>query len=73
MAYLLFLDLEVSYSEGGIKKFFFKNLFRYVILKLYTKFQCPTVPGTGQKVFRGGDGVVVYKPIIVFSLAQAEQ
>ena len=36
---------------GGVKViFFFKNLFSQVILRLYTKFQCPTMPGTGLKV-----------------------
>ena len=47
------------------------------MLRLYTKFQCPTMPGTGQKVSGGGGVVVVVvwwlKPTLVFSLAQAEQ
>ena len=49
---------------------FFKNFFLYVILKLCTDFQIPTMPATGQKFV-----VVVWwlKPILVFSLAQAEQ
>ena len=43
------------------------------MLRLYTKFRCSTMPGTGQKVCGVGGGVVVFKPILVFSLAQAEQ
>ena len=48
----------------------------YVILKLCVEFQFPAMPITGQKVC--GGGVVVWwwwwlKPILVFSLAQAEQ
>ena len=37
----------------------FKKMFVYVIVMLYTKFQCPTVPGAGQKVCVqcGGCGV----------------
>ena len=31
------------------------------------------MPGTGQKVCGVGGGVVVFKPILVFSLAKAEQ
>ena len=38
---------------------------------MYTTFQRPTMPGTGLKVC--GCGVVVCKPILVFSLGQAEQ
>ena len=38
---------------------------------LYSEFQSPIMPGTCQKVC--GGAVVVCKPIIVFSLAQAEQ
>ena len=40
---------------GAVKKKIFKKLFSCVILRLYTEFQCPTLPGTGQKVC----GVVV--------------
>ena len=40
-----------------------------VILRLYTKF--PTMPGTSLKFVCGG--VADLNPIIVFSLAQAEQ
>ena len=41
---------------------------------LHTKFQCPTMPGTGLKVCGGMvGGRVVCKPILVFSLSQAEQ
>ena len=45
------------------------------MLRLYTEFQCPTVPGTGLKVCGGMVGVVGgwCKPILVFSLGQAEQ
>ena len=55
---------------------FLKKFFLYVILKLCTKFQYPTMPAAGQKVC-GGGVVVVWsggwlKPILVFSLAQAE-
>ena len=61
-------------SKGGLGNFLFKSLLSYVMLRLYTAFQCPTIPGTGLKVC-----VVwwvwwwVCKPIIMFSLAQAEQ
>ena len=41
------------------------------MLRLYTEFQYSTMLGTGQKVC--GGWVVVFKPIIVFSLAKAEQ
>ena len=54
--------------------FFFKKLFICVILLLFTKFQSPTMPGTRQKVCVRCGGVVWWcKPIIVFSLDQAEQ
>ena len=49
------------------------------MLRLHTEFQCPTMPGTGLKVCGGmvGGGMVgggmVCKPILVFSLGQAEQ
>ena len=47
------------------------------MLRHHTKFQCSTMPGTGLKVCGGmvGGGwvVVVCKPILVFSLSQAEQ
>ena len=36
---------------GGVFfSFFFKNLFSYAILRLYSEFQCPSMPGTGLKV-----------------------
>ena len=38
----------------------FKELFIYVILKLCAKFQFPTKPATGQKVFGGVVVVVVW-------------
>ena len=46
-----------------------------MILRLYTEFQSPAVLGTGQKVCGGGGGGGwwVLTPIIVLSLAQAEQ
>ena len=56
----------------------YKKCFLYVILKLYAKFQFPTMSGTCQKVCGGGVVVVVVwcggwlKPTLVFSLAQAE-
>ena len=46
------------------------------MLRLHTKFQCSTMPGTGLKVCGGwyGGWVVWWcKPILVFSLGQAEQ
>ena len=48
------------------------------MLRMYTTFQCSTMPGTGQKVCGGGGfvwwwWVVVCKPILVLSLAKAEQ
>ena len=54
-------------------KFVFKKFFLYVILKLCTEFQFPTMPATGQKVCGGGVVGGWLKPILVFSLAQAEQ
>ena len=50
-----------------LAKFFNPEIF----LRLYTEFQCPTLPGTGA----GGVGGVVwwFKPIIVLSLEKAEQ
>ena len=56
---------------GGWTSFFIQKLFIYVMLRLYTEFQCFTMPGTGQKVC--GGGWVVCKPILVLSLAKAEQ
>ena len=55
--------------------FFLQKLFIYVMLRLYTEFQCSTMPGTGQKVCGGGwvGGGWVFKPILVLSLAKAEQ
>ena len=41
------------------------------MLRQYTELQCSTMPGTGQKVC--GVVGVVFKPILVFSLAKAEQ
>ena len=46
------------------------------MLRLHTEFQCPTMPGTGLKVCGGMVGGMVggwCKPILVFSLGQAEQ
>ena len=40
---------------------------------LYTEFQSSTMPGTGQKVCCGGGWWWWLRPIIVLSLAQAEQ
>ena len=37
------------------------NLFSYVMLKLYTEFQCPTLPETGA----GGVGGVVWWCVVV--------
>ena len=34
--------------------FFLKKFFLYVILKLFTKFQYPTMPATGGGVVGGG-------------------
>ena len=41
---------------GGRRKKIFKKLVGCVILRLYTEFQCPTMPGTGRKVCGGGGG-----------------
>ena len=41
------------------------------MLRRYTEFQCHAMPGTGLKVC--GGMVVVCRPILVFSLGQAEQ
>ena len=46
------------------------------MLRLLAEFQCYTMPGTGKKVCGVGGGVVWWwwlKPILVFSLAKAEQ
>ena len=42
------------------------------MLRLYTTFQCSTMPRTGHIVGFGGVGGMC-KPILVFSLAKAEQ
>ena len=43
---------------GVKKKKIFKKFVSCVILRLYTEFQCRTMPGTGQKVCGGGWWVV---------------
>ena len=46
------------------------------MLRHQTNFQCSTMPELGLKVcggMVGGGWVVMYKPILVFSLGQAEQ
>ena len=58
--------------QGHVKMFFFKKLFVYVILRLYTEFQCPTMYGTGKNVCVWV-GTVVLIPIVVSSLYQAGQ
>ena len=46
-------------------------------MSFHVEFHLPGLPGTGQKVCGGGGWVggwwVVCKPILVFSLGQAEQ
>ena len=43
---------HLGWGGGGCEgTFFFKKLSIYVILKLHTGVQCPTMPGTGQKVW----------------------
>ena len=37
--------------------FFLQKLFIYVMLRLYTEFQCSTMCGTGQRVCVGVGGV----------------
>ena len=63
--------------QKGLGMICLKNLFSQVIVMLYTKFQCLNMPGAGQKVCGGMVcGVVVWwvcKPVLVFSLVQAEQ
>ena len=62
--------------HGEVLERFFKNLLSSVILRLYTKCQCPIVPGTARKVCGAvvwSGGMMVCKPNLVFSLAQAEQ
>ena len=41
-------------QRGGRGLFFLKKFFLYVILKLCTDFQFPTMPATGLKVCGGG-------------------
>ena len=48
------VQLDSSWEKCG---FFLKKFFLYVILKLFTKFQYPTMPATGQKVCGGGGGL----------------
>ena len=43
-----------SLIPAGVGVIFVMELFCYVMLMLYTKFQCSTMPGTGQKVCSGG-------------------
>ena len=69
------LDIQAQLYERFCGGEGFKLFVSYVILRLYKKNQCPTMSGTGLKVclvVRCG-GAMVCKPIIVFSLAQAEQ
>ena len=49
------LSFVFFFGGGGGKEEekIFKKLFSCVILRLYTEFQCPTMPGTGQKVCGG--------------------
>ena len=55
---------------GGGIFLFFKNLFRWVMLRMQTEFQCPTKPGTG-----GAEGTHPphhqFQAIIVFSLSSS--
>ena len=37
-------------GRGGVKVIFVKKCFVQIILRLYTEFQCPTMPQTGPKV-----------------------
>ena len=63
-------------AGGGLDYLFLQNFFIYVMLRLYTVFQSSTMPGIGQKVcggWVGGWWVVLFKLILVFSLAKAEQ
>ena len=53
-----------------IKSFHLQDIFIYVMLMVYAEFQYSTMPGTGQKVCGGR---WVSNPILVFSLAKAEQ
>ena len=49
-------------GEGGgvvCRQFIFKKLFNFVLLRLFTKFRCLTMPGTCQQVCGGGWWVVV--------------
>ena len=63
------VQLKFCLAEGvGVKKKkIFKKLLSCVILRMYTEFQCPTMPGTGQKVCGGWWWVC--KPIIMLSLS----
>ena len=45
---------KLKFGLAGVGLDLFRDkLFIYVMLKLYTEFQCSTMPGTGQKVCGG--------------------
>ena len=76
LLYLRLVEHIQSYAElDGVLycKIFLKNLFLWATLSLYNEFQCPPILETGQQVCGGGGGIVVSKPILVFSFAKAEQ
>ena len=62
------VQLKICLAGVGDWVIFLHKLFIYVMLRLYTEFQCFTMPGTGQKVC-GGWVVVVLKLIIVLSFS----
>ena len=51
------------------------EMFSWAMLRLYIKFQSSAMPRTAQQVCDGGllVGGWMYKPILLLSLAQAEQ
>ena len=68
---------RVKVWEGEGPNFFLQISFSWVKMSFHIEFYPTGLPRTGQKVCGGGGGwvvvVVVLRPILVFSLGQAEQ
>ena len=60
----ILLEISIHLDAFQVHTIFSPKIFSCVIPRLYTKFQCLTMPGTGQKVCSGGGGGwVVFKAI----------